>query len=69
MISGKFSLAEMKKALAYFEANTAEVNLTVSIDGATIVFGGFDRQDHSVEVVLYDANVNMLPKKKTVSTL
>lgn len=58
----KVLLADLKKAISFFEAHTAEISVAVALDdGRVLLLRGFDKLGQSVEIQIY-LEGTLLPK-------
>lgn len=64
----KIKLDELKKAVAWVEANTNALDVKISIDPSGLSVTVFDRQDREVVIYLYDEG-RMMAKIKRTETL
>lgn len=60
----KISLAELKRAVQWIEANTSTNTVGVMQVDLKLYLKCFDRQDSEVEIQLFDVDTALMPKIK-----
>ena len=60
----KIDLSELKKAVAWVEANTGAINVDVMIDSSKFYIKTFDKHDRAVEIKIFDKKIGSFAELK-----